>query len=135
DAYNERDMNGQYKNVAAANNAVNCLDYKVPTDVAAYDAMVDPLEKEAPRCGEAIAYSGLTCAFWPVHPTADPGKVTADGAPPILVVGTTGDPATPYQWAVNLAQELSSGVLLSRKGEGHTAYGDSQCIVDNVDRY
>jgi pimeloyl-ACP methyl ester carboxylesterase len=135
DAYNERDQAGTYKNVAAANNAVNCLDYKVPTDVAAYDAMVDPLEKEAPRFGEAIAYSGLTCAFWPVHPTTDPGKITADGAPPILVVGTTGDPATPYEWAQALSKELSSGVLLTRKGEGHTAYGDSACIQQAVDTY
>ena len=63
------------------------------------------------------------------------GKITADGAPPLLVVGTTGDPATPYQWAQALAGELSSGVLLTRKGEGHTAYGDSVCIQRNVDDY
>lgn len=135
DSYNERNPDGSYKNVAAANNAVNCLDYRVPTDVAAYDAMVAPLERVAPRFGEAIAYSGLTCAFWPVHPTRDPGRITADGAPPILVVGTTGDPATPYEWAQALAKELSSGVLLTRRGEGHTAYGDSSCIRQYVDTY
>jgi len=56
---------------SVSNNAVNCLDYKVPTDVAAYDAMVPMLEKVAPRFGAAIAYSGLTCAFWPVHPTKE----------------------------------------------------------------
>jgi len=82
-----------------------------------------------------FAYSGLTCAFWPVHPTKDPGEIRAEGAPPILVVGTTGDPATPYQWAVNLSKELASGVLLTRTGEGHTAYGDSPCIQTNVDQY
>jgi pimeloyl-ACP methyl ester carboxylesterase len=135
DAYNERQPDGTYKNVSAANNAVNCLDYTAPTDVAAYDAMVPTLEKVAPRFGAAIAYSGLTCAFWPIHPTRDPGEIRAEGAPPILVVGTTGDPATPYQWAVNLAKELASGVLLTRTGEGHTAYGDSKCIQDNVDQY
>jgi len=135
DAYNERQPDGTYKNVAAANNAVNCLDYVVPTDVAAYDAMVPVLEKAAPRFGQAIAYSGLTCAFWSVRAAADPGVITAEGAPPILVVGTTGDPATPYEWAVNLARELASGVLLTREGEGHTAYGDSACIQDHVDRY
>jgi pimeloyl-ACP methyl ester carboxylesterase len=135
DAYNERQPDGSYKNTAAANNAVNCLDYRVPTDVAAYDAEVPVLEKAAPRFGAAIAYSGLTCAFWPVHPAADPGVITAAGAPPILVVGSTGDPATPYQWAVNLAHELASGVLLTRTGEGHTAYDASQCIRDAVDQY
>ena len=59
----------------------------------------------------------------------------ASGAPPILVVGTTGDPATPYAWAQKLAQELSSGVLLTRTGEGHTAYGKSPCIDGLVDAY
>jgi pimeloyl-ACP methyl ester carboxylesterase len=135
DAYNERSQDGTYKNVAAANTAVNCLDHAAPTDVAAYDAMAKPLEQKAPRFGEAIAYSGLNCAFWPVKPKADTGPITAEGAPPILVVGTTGDPATPYAWAQALARELSSGVLLTRKGEGHTAYGDSACIQQAVDTY
>ncbi len=135
DSYNQRQADGTYKNVVAANNAVNCLDYVVPTTVAAYDAMVPVLERVAPRFGAAIAYSGLPCAFWPVHPARVPGAITAAGAPPILVVGTTGDPATPYQWAVNLAGELESGVLLTRKGEGHTAYGESPCIEGHVDRY
>ena len=50
-------------------------------------------------------------------------------------MGTTGDPATPYAWAQKLAQELSSGVLLTRTGEGHTAYGKSTCIDGLVDAY
>ena len=70
----------------------------------------------------------MTCAFWPVQPTHDPGVIRADGAPPILVVGTTNDPATPYLWAQNLAKELASGVLLTRRGEGHTGYAFSTCI-------
>jgi pimeloyl-ACP methyl ester carboxylesterase len=135
DAYNERNPNGTYKNVAAANNAVNCLDYTVPTDIGAYDTLAQTLEKIAPRFGADIAYSDLTCAFWPLHPAHDPGVITAAGAPPILVVGTTGDPATPYQWAQALARELTSGVLLTRKGEGHTAYGESDCIDQAVDAY
>ena len=97
--------------------------------------MIPELDTGAPGCGHASANRGLTCAFWPVRAPHDPGVIRAQGAPPILVVGTTGDPATPYEWAVNLAKELSSGVLLTRKGEGHTAYGDSTCIQDNVDRY
>ena len=51
------------------------------------------------------------------------------------MIGTTGDPATPYQWAVNLSKELASGVLLTRKGEGHTGYSDSTCIQQKVDTY
>jgi pimeloyl-ACP methyl ester carboxylesterase len=135
DSYNERDQSGQYSNLAAVNNAVNCLDYKSPMDVGAYTQQATELEKVSPHFGEAIAYLGLTCAFWPVHATRDPGIITAAGSPPILVVGTTGDPATPYVWAQNLAKELQNGVLLTRKGEGHTAYGDSTCIQNHVDQY
>jgi hypothetical protein len=64
-----------------------------------------------------------------------PAPVTADGAPPILVVGTTGDPATPYAWAKSLAHELSNGVLLTRTGEGHTAFAASACIDRAVHAY
>ena len=63
------------------------------------------------------------------------GPFTATGAPPILVVGTTGDPATPYVWAKALAEELDSGVLVTRVGDGHTAYGVSPCVRDLVDSY
>jgi predicted alpha/beta hydrolase family esterase len=61
--------------------------------------------------------------------------VTATGAPPIVVVGSTGDPATPYDWAVSLAKELDSGVLITRTGEGHTGYQASLCVQANVDAY
>jgi len=109
DSYNRRGPDGRYENIAAANNAVNCADYVVPTDVAAYDAMVPRLEAIAPRFGEAIAYSGLACAFWPVHPDA---------------------------WAEKLASTLESGILLTYEGEGHTAYGGkSACIDGAIDRY
>ena len=136
DSYNQRDPNGRYQNIAAANNAVNCADYVVPTDIAFYDDLGPDLEQIAPRFGRMIAYTGLTCAFWPLHPTSDPPVPTAEGAPPIVVVGTTGDPATPYEWAVKLADQLASGVLLTYEGEGHTAYASgSSCIVDAVDRY
>ena len=136
DSYNRRDPDGHYENISAANVAVNCSDYVVPTTVEEYDALVPHLEEIAPRFGEAIAYSGLTCAFWPFHPEADPAPTVAAGAPPIVVVGTTGDPATPYEWAEKLAGTLESGELLTYEGEGHTAYGGkSLCIDDAVDRY
>ena len=63
-------------------------------------------------------------------------RLTAEGAPPILVVGTTNDPATPYEWAQSLAGQLSSGVLVTRKGEGHTGYRQGNACVDNaVERF
>jgi hypothetical protein len=56
----------------------------------------------------------------------------AEGSPDILVIGTTGDPATPYEWAVNLAGQLSNGHLISYEGEGHTAYNKSNSCVDDA---
>ena len=61
--------------------------------------------------------------------------MSASGAEPILVIGTTGDPATPYRWAVSLAEQLESGVLVTYEGEGHTAYGENACIDAIVDGY
>jgi hypothetical protein len=61
--------------------------------------------------------------------------LTAAGAAPILVVGTTGDPATPYEWAQSLAAELDSGRLLTFEGTGHTAYGRDTCVDRAVDGY
>jgi pimeloyl-ACP methyl ester carboxylesterase len=79
--------------------------------------------------------SGALCPQWPVTPTVRPHPVTARGAAPILVVGTTRDAATPYEWAVSTARQLSSGHLLTRRASGHVAYTRSACVTAAVDRY
>ena len=135
DRLNQRGPDGTYPNFSAANTAVMCADFTASTDLATYDALAHELGTRIPRFGAAAAYSGLSCAFWPFHPSHDPVAPSARGAPPILVIGTTGDPATPYAWAANLAHELTSGVLLTRTGEGHTAYGRDACIDGLVDTY
>lgn len=136
DAYDQRAPDGTFTNIAAANTAVTCADSIVPTSVATYERLAQMLEGRAPWFGASEAYSGLQCAFWPFHPSYGPVVPRARGAPPILVIGTTGDPATPYAWAVKLAGDLESGVLLTRVGEGHTAYGGkSACIDAAVDSY
>jgi predicted alpha/beta hydrolase family esterase len=70
-------------------------------------------------------------------PTATlPSSYEALGAPPILVIGTTNDPATPFAWAQSLAGQLSSGVLITHEGEGHTVYNQGvSCVDDTVDSY
>ena len=76
------------------------------------------------------------CAFWPESAKGTAAPLSAPGAPPILVVGTTHDPATPYVWAQRLAQELGSGVLLTRDGDGHTAYASGNACIDRaVEKY
>lgn len=136
DSYLERGPNG-YSNVSEANLAVNCVDRPWPRTVQPYLALAERVRRDAPRFGPSIALSGLACASWPVPPQGTPHAVRAVGAPPVVVIGTTRDPATPYAWAVALARQLSSGVLVSHDGDGHTVYrvGGPPCVVEPVTAY
>jgi pimeloyl-ACP methyl ester carboxylesterase len=136
DSYLDR-TDGGYANVSEANLAVNCTDRPWPRDVAPYLALADRVEADAPRFGRAIALSGLACSLWPVEAVREPAPVTGEGAPPVVVVGTTRDPATPYAWSQALAAQLSSGVLLTYDGDGHTVYraGAPACVRDALDAY
>ncbi|ANJ08708.1 alpha/beta hydrolase [Streptomyces parvulus] len=137
DSYYEREADGGYSNLMFANAAVNCLDlpaaFSSPEEVR--DA-VPEFEKASPVFGEGLAWASLNCAYWPVRATGEPHRITAAGATPIVVVGTTRDPATPYRWAEALAGQLASGRLLTYEGDGHTAYGrGSTCIDSAINTY
>ncbi len=126
---------GGSSNVDEAAAAVDCLDHPVSRDLASYGALADSLEASAPVFGPLLAWGEAGCAVWPVPPTRTVGPVAAPGAPPILVVGTTNDPATPYAWAVSVAKELDRGVLLTRDGDDHVAYFYSACVRADVQTY
>ena len=131
----QRNPDGTYSNLVDANTAVSCVDRPWPRSLAPWQAAASAAERAAPLFGASIVWGNLACAYWPVPP-APPATIKAAGAPPILVVGTTRDPATPYRWAQALASDLSSGVLLGWNGDGHTAYGDGSACVDTiVNRY
>ncbi|MEO5875199.1 MAG: alpha/beta hydrolase [Streptosporangiaceae bacterium] len=131
----ERGENGDYSNQSEANMAVNCVDKPSP-DPAGFAKDAAAAKKAAPRFGPFIVWSTLPCAYWPAKPTEEARPLKAAGAAPIVVVGTTRDPATPYQWAKNLAAELDSGILLSLNGDGHTAYlSGPPCIRTAIDTY
>ena len=135
DPFRGRKPNGTYSNMYDAYTATTCLDYPVPTEVAGFAAIADALAGDAPHFARFIAYNDLECAFWTAHPDGAPAPVRAAGASPILVVGSTGDTATPYAWAEALADQLESAVLVTRDGEGHTGYGFSSCVRRAVDAY
>jgi pimeloyl-ACP methyl ester carboxylesterase len=126
---------GGWSNELEANVAVNCIDRPNPTRVSTYAAAAAKAARTAPVFGAANVWSDLVCAYWPVPAVTRPHPVHAAGAPPILVVGTSGDPATPYAWAKALAGQLRSGRLLTYVGDGHTAYLRSGCIDRYVDAY
>jgi len=136
DFYYDR-IDGEYmSNLITAFGAVNCLDYPRPElDLDRMRAEAEELEQIAPTIGTYQGYSDVSCMGWPVEGVEDRPAVTAEGADPILVIGTTGDPATPLRWAESLASQLSSGVLLTYEGEGHTAYGQSPCVNEIVESY
>ena len=131
DFYNGREDGAYLDNSTEAFTAYNCMDYPVENDQAAEDAMMTEIEAGAPTI--APYWSGPdTCEVWPYPPTGTRGEIHAEGAGPILVVGTTNDPATPYEWSVALAEQLEEGVLITRVGEGHTGYNKGNTCVDEA---
>ena len=137
DSYYERDAKGRYTNLMSANAAVNCLDlpgaFAGPEQV---EKALPSFEKASPVFGRGLAWASLNCAYWPVQPTGAPHRIKAKDAAPIVVVGTTRDPATPYRWAQSLSRQLTSARLLTYEGDGHTAFGrGSTCIDSTIDAY
>lgn len=132
DSLTGRNADGTYNNLIESNMAINCIDRPSPRSVSVYERDAVKFARVAPHFGAAIEYGSLPCAFWRVPPVEPAHAVSAPGAPPILVIGTTRDPATPFVWAKALASQLSSGVLLTHDGDGHTAYIDHNPCVDAV---
>ncbi|WP_236967604.1 alpha/beta hydrolase [Microbacterium aurantiacum] len=123
-------VGGEYlDNSTEAFRAYNCMDYPAGVTAAEEEAAAAELAERAPTV--APYWSGPdSCADWPYPPTGTRAAIAAEGAPPIVVVGTTNDPATPYEWSEALAAQLASGVLVTRVGEGHTGYNKGNACVD-----
>ena len=137
DLVSSRESDGTYSNNGAeALMAVNCLDYPVQGDNASWEKNAKAIKETSPTFGSQLLYPDAYCQGWGHTSSRKREKITASGAAPILVVGTTGDPATPYAWAQALAEQLESGQLLTWEGDGHTAYGRSNdCVKKAVDTY
>ncbi|MGI5178126.1 alpha/beta hydrolase [Dactylosporangium sp. CA-152071] len=133
DSYAERDPEGKYTNMFDANAAVGCADSDDTPTVEQARALQPQWRQKYPLFGGALALN-LICAQWPgkrdPYPTG-----AATGSAPIVVIGTLGDPATPYEQAPALAKMLGVGTLITWKGEGHTAYPKTGCVIDAVNRY
>ena len=133
DGYADRRADGTYSNSSEANAFINCADWAArPT--------VDEMWQRADALGDGSEFFGEylrgTTGCLGLPDSADPLVLgPAEGAPPILVIGTTGDPATPYEWAIELADFLDSGVLYTVEAEGHTAYTSAACANDVVNAY
>ena len=135
DSYLGRNPDGTYNNEEEAGLAINCLDRPVPASVSAYDALASTFNEASPFFGPAFLYSNLACAYWPVSAEGLPAPITTPGLPPLLLIGGTHDPATPYAWAQSVHAALPSSVLLTRDGYGHTSYFASACAEQAIDAY
>jgi len=137
DSYNGRQTDGTYlDNSSEAFSAINCIDYAYNDDPAAMRAQAAQIDAAAPIIGKYMSFGDIGCANWPYKFTGERGQIHATGAAPILVVGTTNDPATPYAWAQSLAAQLDSAALVTFTGEGHTAYNKGNaCVNSAVDDY
>ncbi|MEZ3162241.1 alpha/beta hydrolase [Microbacterium sp. BWT-B31] len=135
DFYYDRE-NGVYTtNSTEAFMAYNCMDYPLDATDEEQAAAEALMRAEAPTIAE-FNLGPDPCEQWPYPPTGVREPITAEGAAPIVVVGTTNDPATPYAWSVSLAEQLSSGVLVTRVGEGHTGYNKGNaCVDDAIDSF
>ncbi len=134
DAYTDRGEDGTYKsNIMEAFPAISCIDTPTTPSIARYKAIYEKFASKAPDFAAGQASGGLLCGVWP-YKSADPlpALVNGAGAAPILVVGTTGDPATPYAWAQRMASLLESGHLLTYVGEGHTGVGGKSACIDGA---
>ena len=138
DAYNERKQDGSYAtNLMEANVSVSCLDSRQPPDDASMALQNKRVLAASPTLGRYWQFGALACEQWPFAVVKSPESYRASGSKPIVVIGTTGDPATPYSQAVQLANDvLENATLITYRGEGHTIYGqDNQCVNNAVDAY
>ncbi|MFJ3225646.1 alpha/beta hydrolase [Streptomyces sp. NPDC086783] len=138
DSMNGRNENGQYSNITAANVAINCADDKARYTTGDVETRLPEFRSASPLFGDYLAWGMVSCTDWPVAGAADHPDVSAPGSAPILVVGNTGDPATPYEGAKKMADALGRGVgvELTYKGQGHGAYDSgNKCVHQAVDSY
>ncbi|MEU0590537.1 alpha/beta hydrolase [Streptomyces ardesiacus] len=139
DGYNERDPSGRYGTTTHSQRVISCLDDKQRPTVEETKKLLPRLEEISPVFGAFLGWDTAGwCHDWPVAGQHETPEVSAPGAAPILVVGNTGDPATPYEGARRMADELGKdvGVVLTWEGEGHGAYGSgSDCVDSAVDAY
>ncbi|MFI1439517.1 alpha/beta hydrolase [Streptomyces fructofermentans] len=138
DAMNGRNQDGEYSNIVAANVSINCADDKPRYTVDDVRARLPEFRAASPVFGDYLAWGMVGCTDWAVAGAADHPDVSAPGSAPILVVGNTGDPATPYEGTRKMVEALGPGVgvELTYKGQGHGSYDSgSKCVRQAVDGY
>lgn len=136
DQYTQRNSKGVYvTNETDAAFVIDCLDSQRNLSTSEIIRSASQFASRAPIFGPYLAYSGLACQFFTGLKAKDK-PITSISTAPIVIVGTTRDPATPYQWALDLQKTLRGSRLVTLEGDGHTGYGrGSLCVDDTVNKY
>ncbi len=135
DFYTSRSADGSYEdNSAEAIYVIGCLDDPSSVPVDEIDEEFAAFEQASPTFGRVFAWGLNNCNGLSTRAAETIGAIDAEGAEPIVVVGTTRDPATPYAWSVGLAEQLESGVLITRDGDGHTGYNSRERLCRRCGR-
>ncbi|MEU6364378.1 alpha/beta hydrolase [Streptomyces sp. NPDC046931] len=135
DQYNDRTPLGHYGTTTHSQRVISCLDEKQRPTAGQVKQLLPEFERISPVFGDYLGWDTVGwCHDWPVAGQVDHPEVSAPGAAPVLLVGNTGDPATPYEGARKMADGLGKGVgvELTWKGEGHGAYGSGSACVDST---
>ena len=136
DEYTQRKKNGTYgNNETDAAFVIDCLDWQHNLTTAEIQSKAENFAIKAPVFGPYLAYAGLSCQFFPTL-SSTPDLITSISTSPVVIVGTTRDPATPYIWAKALHRTIQNSRLITLDGDGHTGYGHGSVCVDSaVDLY
>ncbi|MEX0766941.1 MAG: alpha/beta hydrolase, partial [Microthrixaceae bacterium] len=126
-----RQPDGSFDNSGAAQAMVSCADSSERPTVEQSQQAADRIQAAAPTFGQALGWATLGCLGWPQAANPLP-EITGKGSPTVLVVGTLGDPATPYVWAEQMTAALESAELLTYEGDGHTAFLRGGPCIDNA---
>ncbi len=137
DSYLHRAADGSYPNGFEVYFGVSCLDSVWPDDPQIVMDVAKVVGVELPQVGEGLVNDYVRCALWPVPPNPlTPVSPATQGLPPIVIVSTTGDPATPYESGVAVAGQIPGSILVTNEGEGHTVYPlRNGCIDEAVNAY
>jgi pimeloyl-ACP methyl ester carboxylesterase len=137
DDYNNRDSAGNYySNQTDVSIIINCLDWKGPRTIEEITSDRGAFTKAAPIFGPYLYLAGLPCKYWKTEPQLPPMPLKNIDTSPVLVIGVTNDPATPYEWAEDLVKVFTNGKLLTLNGDGHTGHNQgNECVDSVVDSY
>ncbi|MFZ1362755.1 MAG: alpha/beta hydrolase [Candidatus Nanopelagicales bacterium] len=135
DEYAERE-NGKYGGILQSYYAISCLDQDGRADVTATEQLGKEWAGQAPMFGDYMAWTGLPCSNWPAPVDLAPSRDNWSGLPAMLLINYSEDPATPYEWAEEVASSMPQSALVKVPGPNHVAaFNEIKCVDDSISQF